>query len=84
MSTLTTQNLIDLFHAQVIGSQLWIREWERHKDISSVRNAALAIGKVHGVYNALVYSIAGNEDLNQNVVDIMHEYNRIWSNLTLS
>lgn len=85
MSTLTQQTLIDLFHAQAKSADLWIAQWNRqenrHQDIAALRNVAFAIGKVHGVYNTVVYSTQGNEDLPEIIIQTMARYNNILNDL---
>ena len=84
MSTLTTQNLIDFFHAQTQSADLWIREWNKWKDISAMRNAALAIGRVQGIYSALIASTRGNkEKLPKDVIEKMKSYSEVFDNLNI-
>lgn len=83
MVTITQEDLIELLIRQARSAELWLGFWEKHKDPSSMKNAAFAIGKVNGIYNALVYLVTGDEKLPEQVTELGRKYNEIWENLYL-
>lgn len=81
--TIDQENLIKLFVAQCRSADLWCKMWETHKDAAAMRNAAMAIGKIHGIYNVMLYMIQGDENLPEAVIELMHKYQAVWDSLTL-
>ena len=83
MKTLTRANVETMIYRQARNADFWIAQWEQHKDVSGIRNASMAIGKIFGLYSALSFFVeAGNE-----VTDIdklMSRYDIIWNELKLS
>jgi len=82
--TISIQELIKLIRAQAKSADMWIGEWEKYKDVSSVRNAALAIGKVSGLHNALLAVNGGEIDVPDDIIALMQKYHDIWDNLHIS
>lgn len=81
MKTLDKEHLIKLIRLQMNNADLWINEWERHKDLSSIRNAAFAIGKMAGIYNVLL-SVNGMEDnVPDEIIELVVKYTDIWHRL---
>lgn len=79
MSTLLTfERVCELLRAQSRSADLWIQQYELHQDISGVRNAAMAIGKVSGHYNILV---ATGCEVPDDIVEIANRMNDVWSKL---
>jgi hypothetical protein len=80
---LVREKLIKLFEGQARSADLWIGQWERYKDVSGVRNAAMAIGKMAGIYHTMV-SLGPDENIPENIIEVMTRYNDIWNNLHIS
>jgi hypothetical protein len=76
--------LIQLIYAQAKTADMWIGEWEKYKDVSGVRNAALAIGKVSGLYNALLAMNGGDENVQEELINLMCKYATAWDRLYVS
>lgn len=77
--------LIKMMHGQARSANLWISQWERYKDTSGVRNAALAIGKIMGMYFVLDSMVAASgEEVPEEIHDMMRKYNDIWDQLHIS
>lgn len=75
---ITLEKLIVLFKGQQRSTDLWVSEWEKHKDAASVRNVSMAIGKLAGVYNVIV---SMGMELPDDVPETMIKYNNIWAQL---
>lgn len=73
--------LVLLFHAQARSTQIWTNQWEQHKDAASVRNASLAIGKLHGIYNILLNINGGEKNIEEEIIGLMQKYNDLWSQM---
>lgn len=73
--------IIKLLIAQMRSADLWIGQWERFKDAASVRNAALALGKIQGVYNVLLNLNGGDENMPEEIMTLMKKYGEIWDRL---
>ena len=71
-------SLFRLFRAQARSAEMWIQQYESYKDISGVRNAAMAIGKVAGHYNVL---LSTGVELPEDIIEIQVRMNNIWSSL---
>lgn len=84
MKTLDKDALVKLIHNQAKNADMWIGEWQRYKDASGIRNASLAIGKVHGLYLALVALNAGDDNVPEDVIELMRKYLDIWGELHIS
>jgi len=84
MKTLDKEALIKLIHAQAKSADLWITQWERYKDVSGVRNASLAIGKMFGMYNVLINSNGMADDAPEETIELMQKYSAIWDELHIS
>jgi hypothetical protein len=83
MTTISQANLVKLFQAQGRSADLWCGEWERHKDVGALRNAAMAIGKVQGIYNVICFMIQGDENLPDEIIQAMQKYLAVWDSLHL-
>lgn len=81
MKNIDTEGIIRLLVSQCRGADLWISQWERFKDASSVRNAAMALGKIQGVYNVLLTMNGGDEDVPPQVLELMKKYGEVWDHL---
>lgn len=81
MKSIDTEGVIKLLVAQCRSADLWISQWERYKDAPSVRNAAMALGKIQGTYNVLLAMNGGDEDVPQAVLDMMKKYGEVWDRL---
>lgn len=77
VTTITLEEAIRLFKAQRQSAQLWIDSFNRHRDGPGCKNAAFAIGKVHGMLTMLL-ALAGDKDLPEDVLAIVRECNEIW------
>lgn len=75
------EQIIKLLIAQMRSADLWIGQWERFKDAASVRNAALALGKIQGVYNVLLNLNGGDENMPEEIMTLMKKYGEIWDRL---
>lgn len=76
--TITLDRICSLVRAQAKSAQLWIDIFERHKDPPSIRNAALAIGKVGGIMNILY---AQGVDLPEDLIEIQNKMTKVWDKL---
>lgn len=76
------EKLIKMFHGQAKSADLWIEQWRRYKDVSGVRNASLAIGKMAGIYH--VMAADGHDDVPEEVIQKMGEYHAVWDELHIS
>jgi len=83
-TTLDTQKLIQLIYAQARTADMWIQQWEQYKDVGGVRNASLAIGKIFGIYNALLALNGGGMNAPDDVIELMQKYQTIWNDLYIS
>lgn len=79
------EKLIKMFHGQARSADLWIEQWRRYQDVSGVRNAALAIGKMAGIYGVL-HAMAGEreENMPEDIIQKMGEYHAVWDDLHIS
>lgn len=75
------ETIIKLLVAQMRSADLWIQQWERFKDGSSVRNAAMALGKIQGVYNVLLSANGGEVDVPETIQQEMKRYGAVWDRL---
>jgi len=75
--------LTKLFWGQVRSSEVWIDSYLRYQDVPGVRNAAMAIGKVHGIYSAMLAVNGMDADLPEDIIQKMTELNTIWCNLVV-
>ena len=82
---LDKEKMLKLFHGQARSADLWIGQWRRYKDVSSVRNASLAIGKMAGIYHVMVSSMEGaGETVPEDIIQKMGEYHAVWDDLHIS
>lgn len=81
---LTQEQIIKHIHAQAKSADMWIGQWEQYKDVSGVRNASLAIGKIFGLYNALLATNAGDYNAPEDIIALMRKYQNIWDGLYIS
>lgn len=81
VTPITQETLIGLLVAQCRSADLWIRVWQQYRDASGIRNAAMAIGKIQGIYNVLLYQIQGDENLPEAVIEMMKPYQAAWDEL---
>lgn len=80
----TQESLINLLKGQARSADMWIAQWESHKDASAMRNAAMAIGKIHGIYNVLIYQTEGFDNVPEEVISLMAKYTQSWDSLYLA
>jgi len=73
--------VVKLFHAQTRSADLWIEQYNKYKDISGIRNASLAIGKLMGHFMVLTTINGGNRDVEDDILALMEKYSKIWDNL---
>ena len=73
--------IVKLFQSQARSTQIWVNEWEKHKDASAVRNASLAIGKLHGIYNILLNMNGGEKNIDEELIALLQKYNNLWSQM---
>lgn len=78
---MTRDQIIKLLEAQMRSAELWIQQWERFNDASSVKNAAMALGKIQGVYNVLLTANGGDEEVPEAIREQMNKYGEIWGRL---
>ncbi len=81
MNTIDQEELIKLLVSQCRSADLWVRCWEQHKDVSAMRNASFAIGKINGIYNVLLFMIKGDENLPEQIIELVQKYQKIWDSL---
>jgi hypothetical protein len=81
---LTSEKLVQLIHAQAKSADMWIQQWQKYKDVSGVRNASLAIGKIFGLYNALLALKHGEDDAPEEIIALMKKYLDVWDDLYIS
>jgi hypothetical protein len=81
---LSQEKLINLIKAQAKSADMWIQQWERYKDVSGVRNASLAIGKIFGLYSALLAMNGGDTNAPEEIIELMQKYQTIWDELHIS
>jgi len=84
MKNLNKETLIMLIHAQARSADLWITQWERYKDVSGVRNASLAIGKMFGMYHVLISTDGMAADVPEETIALIQKYSSIWEELHIS
>lgn len=75
------EKLMQLLQGQMRSTDMWVNEWRRYGDASSVKNAAFALGKVHGIFNLLVSLNGMDTDMPEDIMSRMKEYDQIWSTL---
>lgn len=79
MTTPVSQEaLIKMLVAQCFRADLWIGEWRAHRDATGVRNAAMAIGKLIGIYSVLLHQAQGEENVPEAVVEMIKPYQQSW------
>ena len=81
LDPLTEADMLRLLLGQRSSTDLWIREFEIHRDASSMRNAAMAIGKYLGLCNVLLSMSAGQKDFPIDVQEACERYAQSWSEL---
>jgi hypothetical protein len=74
--------VVKLFHHQTRSADLWIAQYEKYKDAGGVRSAALAIGKVMGIFN-IILNMKGDENVEEDILAQMNKYSQIWDNLVV-
>ena len=84
MKNLDKDALIKMIHDQAKNADMWITQWERYKDVSGIRNASLAIGKLFGVYGVLIQSCDDDEDAPVEIIKLTQKYSAIWDGLHIS
>ncbi len=84
MKTIDQEKLIALLVAQCRSADLWIGCWNQHKDVSAMRNAALALGKIHGIYGVLLVMNGGDLSVPEPVIQLMKKYQDVWDSLSLT
>ncbi len=80
---MTREKLINHIRAQARSADMWVAQWQRYKDMSGVRNAALAIGKIHGMYGVLLTMNGADFNMPEDVQELMKKYNDVWDNLDI-
>lgn len=81
---LSQDAIIKHIHAQAKSADMWIAQWEQYKDVSGVRNASLAIGKLFGLYGALLAVNGGDYNAPEEIIAMMQKYQHIWDTLYIS
>lgn len=74
--------VVKLFHAQTRSADMWIEQYNRYKDVSGVRNASLAIGKLMGLFNVLL-TMKGSENVEEDILSLVTKYHAVWDNLVV-
>lgn len=77
---LSFNRICDLLRAQARSAEMWIKQYESHQDISGVRNAAFAIGKVAGHYNVL---LSTGMEIPEDIIAIETRMTNVWDNLVV-
>lgn len=75
------EQIIKLLISQMRSADLWIAQWNRYKDASSVKNVAMALGKIQGVYNVLLSLNGGSKEVPLIIIEEMDKYGKIWDSL---
>ena len=75
--------VVKLFHAQTLSADMWIEQYARYKDVSGVRNASLAIGKLMGLFNVLLSMNGGSSNVGDDIIALVTRYSGVWDNLTV-
>lgn len=75
--------VVKLFHAQTRSADMWIGQYNRYKDVSGVRNASLAIGKLMGLFNVLLTMNGGSSNVDDEIIALMTKYSGVWDNLVV-
>ena len=83
MKTLTRANIETMIYRQARNADFWIAQWESHKDLSGVRNASMAIGKIFGLYSALTFFVETDNEVSD-IDKLMARYDTIWNELKLN
>ena len=73
--------VVKLFHAQTRSADMWIEQYNRYKDVSGVRNASLAIGKLMGLFNVLLSMNGGSSNVDDGIIALMTKYSEVWDGL---
>lgn len=78
---LTEEKLLRLMQSQKASAELWIAQYEKHKDVSGIRNASLAIGKWMGHFNILLAMYAGEKEMSADVEQTLFRFGGIWDKM---
>ena len=74
-------DLIKFLRSQAKSTDMWLEQWNRYKDTGGVRNAALAIGKMMGIYQILLNMNGADENMPEEVIALMKRYMEYWDDL---
>lgn len=89
--SLSRELLISLIHAQAKSADLWISEWKKVQYSKNpsllllaphIRNVSLAIGKIMGLYNALMSINGLDENVPDDILEVIRKYTTILDNLS--
>lgn len=74
--------LFTMFEVQAVSADWWVKQWEQHKDIPGLRNAALSIGKLAGIHQVIrnTFRLAG-EQIPEHITKTMEDYEEALNNL---
>lgn len=79
VATITRDELLKMFYAQARVTDMWIEKWEKHSDISSACNAALATGKILGIGSVIDTTNHLNNIKDCEIAQLMMKYIDIWN-----
>lgn len=91
MKTLYPETIYQIFHAQCRSADMWINQWKHldaavpdtvHASVKApqLRNVSLAIGKVLGIYNAMLV-MHGDTNIPEDIIAKVAKYDQIWAAL---
>jgi len=81
MELLSEERIVEMLVGQCRYAELWIGLWEKNKNPMTLRHAAMAIGKINGIYSVLINTTSGFANLPPEVTELMNKYREIWDNL---
>ena len=76
-NSISKEELLKLMAGQAKAADGWIQQFEKYKDVSSIRQVSLAIGKYAGMYNVLL-SMYREENLPEEVIAEAQRLVAIW------
>jgi hypothetical protein len=65
-----------LARAQALAAEMWIRQHEQYRDVSSARNTAMAIGKFSGII-----MLVDEEELPPDLQDHVARFTKVWERM---
>lgn len=82
--TVDLETVVKIFNHQVKSTEMWVEQWRRYRDMGSVRNAALSIGRLAGIYQVMLNMKDSDQDIPEEVGETMAAYWNIWDSLDVS